>query len=403
MARPNNQNQTALGTVPGGRNAGLSVPISPLDVISDVEKVTSGYFPGGGGQINAGDIYSGSLSDANEAYYFNVYNGHTISASSQTIFSVAYGHDGGSGSKVESTTKGETEAIYKQWANILLPENEITGGFYISAGYGDVTPSAAAISTQDRDIYAVVAKRSLMKDRVNKKTWIFALTGSTTTNAGTGLKYFTDDSATRLGKQTPAGPRFNVVSCSSNGTVAGTGAGHKIFGHFWPNYGVWILSATEMSASIPGYSASKDLVKTWADPSQPNGLLDSTASIAISASKGFAPNVTTDYNPNNALGFVNCLKNTGAFIKARDEEDQISTSYFCRVRASEMNFSNSPTYVSGSLNYLRHKTMWSNPQTFITQLALHNEQNQIVAIGSLSTPIQKNFGSEATVKVKLTY
>ena len=41
----------------------------------------------------------------------------------------------------------------------------------------------------------------------------------------------------------------------------------------------------------------------------------------------------------------------------RDEEDQVSAQYFCRVRSGQMNFSNNPTFVSGSLNELRQKTM----------------------------------------------
>ena len=68
-----------------------------------------------------------------------------------------------------------------------------------------------------------------------------------------------------------------------------------------------------------------------------------------------------------------------------------------------MNFSNNPTFVSGSLNELRQKTMRGNPTTFITQVQLYNNAGDMVAVGSLSTPLKKNFSSEATIKVKLTY
>ena len=68
-----------------------------------------------------------------------------------------------------------------------------------------------------------------------------------------------------------------------------------------------------------------------------------------------------------------------------------------------MNFSNNPTFVSGSLNELRHKQMKGNPQTFITSVQLYNNRGDIVAVGNLSKPLKKNFQSEATIKVKLTY
>ena len=68
-----------------------------------------------------------------------------------------------------------------------------------------------------------------------------------------------------------------------------------------------------------------------------------------------------------------------------------------------MNFSNNPTFVSGSLNELRQTTMKGNPATFISQIQLINSTGDIVAVGNLSTVLKKSYSSEATVKVKLTY
>jgi hypothetical protein len=68
-----------------------------------------------------------------------------------------------------------------------------------------------------------------------------------------------------------------------------------------------------------------------------------------------------------------------------------------------MNFSNNPTFVSGSLNELRQEKMKGNPNTFITSVQLYNDAGDMVAVGNLSTPLKKNFSSEATIKVKLTY
>ncbi len=47
--------------------------------------------------------------------------------------------------------------------------------------------------------------------------------------------------------------------------------------------------------------------------------------------------------------------------------------------------------------------MWNNPSVFATTVQLYNGSGDIVAIGRLSKPLKKNFSSEATIKVKLTY
>ena len=47
--------------------------------------------------------------------------------------------------------------------------------------------------------------------------------------------------------------------------------------------------------------------------------------------------------------------------------------------------------------------MVGNPTTFITGVGLYNGAGQLLATAKLSSPLKKNFVSEATIKVKLTY
>ena len=136
---------------------------------------------------------------------------------------------------------------------------------------------------------------------------------------------------------------------------------------------------------------------------------DVTASFSIdgellNSSSGFAPNINSTGNPKNAIRFINCMRNVdGNTLQLRSEEDATQENYFCRVKSTEYNFSANPTFVSGSKNKLRNLDMHGNPQTFITGLGLYNSAGQLLAVSSLSKPLKKNFASEATIKVKLTY
>ena len=47
--------------------------------------------------------------------------------------------------------------------------------------------------------------------------------------------------------------------------------------------------------------------------------------------------------------------------------------------------------------------MVTNPQVYISEVGLYDDQNNLIAVGRLSSPINKNFSSEAIVKVRLTY
>ena len=217
--------------------------------------------------------------------------------------------------------------------------------------------------------------------------------GDPASGSGKALS-LTDDSSTVTAVATPAGPRHNIVS-GSDGTV-NTAASTTTYGWFYPNVGVLIFSAAELSASIPGPLNSGNISGSYQHD------LPLSVANAITSS-GFAPNLNTANDAKNALKFVQCLQQNGARLKFRAEEDQTSVSYFCRVRANEGNFSNNVTYVSGSANRLRQKSMWGNPTTYITGIQLLNSNKVVVATGKLSSPLKKNFQSEATIKVKLTY
>ena len=87
----------------------------------------------------------------------------------------------------------------------------------------------------------------------------------------------------------------------------------------------------------------------------------------------------------------------------RNAEVRQSTSYFVRLKAPYMNFSTNPTFRSGSESIIRHKSMRGNPQVYVTTVGMYNENFTCVAVARLSKPVLKNFESEVSIKVELTY
>ena len=44
-----------------------------------------------------------------------------------------------------------------------------------------------------------------------------------------------------------------------------------------------------------------------------------------------------------------------------------------------------------------------NPKTFITQVGLYNNSNELLAVAKLSKPLLKSYSKEAIIKVKLDF
>ena len=227
--------------------------INTSDTIADTIKTTTGYFTDGDGTLEGINIHTGSLSSDNEKYYFNINHKASTDSTSQTQFAVSFGHIAGSGSNTygdsddPGTLKGETQAIYKQFAEMLLLDTEASGGFKISANGS--SGKLNATNASDEYIYILVGKRARFKDRMNKKSWTLNLSGSNTTGSGVSLS-LTDDSKNIPAVATPGGPRYNIVAGELG--VPTTPAATRTYGWFYPEMGVMIFSGCELSASIPG-------------------------------------------------------------------------------------------------------------------------------------------------------
>ena len=187
-----------------------------MDKISQTEKVTIPYFSDGSTTLLAANVTrSQNLTTTNQTYFEGI---SMLTSPTVEEFNVTFGSSRGYGSDDDADAiKAPTDAIYKQYANLLLAPTEVTGGFNISKG-GSHT---RALTTEDKEIFVLSARRSNMKDRLNKGTWQVNLSGSNTAGAfGTlvngpngNVLHLKDDSSTTTATATPVGDRYNIVSC----------------------------------------------------------------------------------------------------------------------------------------------------------------------------------------------
>jgi len=118
---------------------------------------------------------------------------------------------------------------------------------------------------------------------------------------------------------------------------------------------------------------------------------------------------TTEFNTGNSS---NSIKNAislfsrisaSSYFAARSEEKVNSTHYFVRITNKQFNFSNNPTFVSGSTGAFRHASMLRNPSVYITTIGMYDNNNRLLAVAKLSRPLLKSFNREALVKIKLDF
>lgn len=296
-------------------------------------------------------------------YFMNVYHRNPQTDPNAAVqFAVTYGHRKGSGSYGDPNTTGQNQndtpsrAIYSQYRNMLLPPTDTAFTF--------------ANDTPD-DIIVLNVARARFRQKVDPGNWEIRLgSGSVSSTWNTAFRTFIDASGQG---ETPtineAGRVFGIYSGSGGVTASSTQ-----YGLFYPDQGVLIFNATRLKTELGMAFDSRSADTLDTIPFQPRNHVTMSARISGSS-----------------------------YFQARSEEKVTSTHYFVRITNKQFNFSNNPTFVTGSSGQFLHTSMVRNPSVYVTTIGMYDTINRLVAVAKLSRPLLKSFNREALIKVKLDY
>lgn len=334
-------------------------------------EVTTGMWSGDTGSLST--FFTSSVQVANSGeFYYDSYNlNPAVSDSAEVQFSVAYGHVSGGGAPTLTTLDTSTlptQVTYAQYRNILLGK-DVERFTFDEVG--------------SDDIYVINIQRSRLRQAIDPGNWQLRLSGSN------GLRTFIDDSglSTAVQGNLVANNVYNIRS----GTIDdGFATGNStVYGLVFPDYGVIVLHPSAISSSV-GFSGSNSTA------------LD--AKTLMASSVPFTPytgSAATAYQYQHE-GLLRSIQ-LGTDFQARSAETITSTNYFVRLRNNQYNYSNNPTYYTGSNPQNVLEPFRVKPISYVTTIGLYNDSNELLAVAKLSRPIQKSTDKEALIRVRLDY
>jgi len=325
--------------------------LDPEDFLVSVDSVTATAWSTNSPTLTT--FFTSPVSSTNDSYYKNVYQTASTVSGSAVQFAIAYGNEYGSGSAFYNnavTGSSPTRTVYGQYRNLIYGSE--TAAFI----FGTVTAS---------DFWAISVDRARYKEHLLKGTFNITLSGS-----GIQTLKLTDNSGmVTTDTYLDCGRVYEIIS-GSNG-VAYTGTGYSpssgSYGLFLPDIATIILNPLALSQSInlePSRSFDSD------------GLNIGRLFTAISGAASFQVN---------------------------SEETVTSDFVFVRARNSEFNYSENPSFISGSTGDVIFSTFINSPQTFMTTVGFYNDTNDLLAVAKLSKPLTKDFTKEALLRVKLDF
>ena len=332
--------------------------LDPEDFVVSSDSITSTLWSTGAPTLTSFFTSSTQAAGSSGDYYLSVYQTASSLSTAAVQFDIAYADVLGSGSALYNPIVPQnsyTKTIYGQYRSLILEDEN--ANFIFGTGNNVVTGSNFWVLSIERANY----KQSLFPGSLNLK-----LSGSG------GIINLTDDSldnpvsvflgSTRV-YQLISGSNGTAGSLANGGYVAGSGS----YGLVFPDLGTIILNPYAISQSIqvsPSRSNNSD------------GLNPQKLFTAISLGSSFSLN----------------------------SEETITSDYvFVRARNSEFNYSENPTFISGSTGEVIYDNFINAPQVYVTTVGLYNDSNNLLAVAKMSRPLLKDFTKEALIRVKLDF
>lgn len=355
-------------TMPGSGKIFQYINQSEDVVANNKQKVTETLWSNIATTISGSSLYTlTSQYSASCEYYLDMYcYNPNITSSATPQFSIGFGDRYGRGSSLTpspdlsrtlsyvSNSYDPSSTIYSQYRNLLLPPGDEQ--FTLDSG------------VQMDSFYVMNFSRNRLKERLDPGNWEISIrSGSLTTT-------MIDDAGTEseTGTTGDSGRIYAIVSGSlTNGVYLDINGNRVVMGIAYPDMGVLLFNAT---GSVYSYG-----------------------------NIGLPCNLTPSYYNTNVNIFKNLLSNANSTLQARNSQYITSTYYYIRIKNGDFNFSNNPSFTTGSLGDLRHSTMINDPRTYITTVGLYNDANELLAVAKLSRPFMKSFVREGLVVVKLDF
>ena len=353
--------------------------LDPEDFIVSSDSVTSTVWSNNSPSLNTYFSSSTQKEGTSGPYYLNVYQADSTTDEAAVQFQIAYANkNGGGGVNFDSSVPGKspTTTIYGQYRTLVLEDENS------SFVWGDSYTGSA-----DNDFYVISIERARYKQSLLPGSLNLVLSSSN--NNINNIQLTDDSNMVTLPTYYGTMRAYQLISGSDGKSyqaiAGGTGTGYTLdsgsYGLVLPDISTILLNASALDNNTSDGGGINIQTNTSEDTfgNNPAKLF-----AAISGSFEFASTLPNIFELNS-------------------QETLTSDYVFIRARNSEYNYTENPSFISGSTGEVIYPYFINNPQTYPTTVGLYNDSNDLLAVAKLSRPIQKDFTKEALVRVKLDF
>jgi hypothetical protein len=328
---------------------------------------------------------------------------------------------------------------YKQFASFLLGNSD--SAFYLgSSAYPDNSGIATSATNRINEALFINWKRLFARDRLRKETFAMrfytsasisggddniatvsanyagSLTNRTGSNTNSvseeGVQIFADIGANTDARRVTGGDVARIKQASNTNIDVGL---------LFYDYGIAVFDLSKISWQDQHISGTIDAMNASAFTDGTNTIsagrtLMGPHNGSGAASRGdgnfkatFIPDFMVSASIDNIVNHIGGTRFSSGTLTAMAFQNQTniqSSIYFCRAAPGEFNYSTNPTFLdaNGNVQVIEDQTDPTERSfTFITTVGLYNANNELMAVGKLSRPVEKNDEKDLNVRVRLDF
>ena len=327
---------------------------------------------------------------------------------------------------------------YKQFASFLLGNSD--SAFYLgSSAYPDNGGSSTSATDRIDEALFLNYKRLFARDRLRKETFAMrfytsasisggddeiqtaayasALTNRTGSNVGSvseeGVQIFADIGANTDARRVTGGDVARIKQASNTNIDVGL---------LFYDYGIAVFDLSKISWADQHISGTIGAMNDTSFSDGSNTVAAGQTLIgpynagAGASKRGdgnfkaqFIPDFMVSASIDNIVDHIGGTRFSSGTLTAMAFQNQTniqSSIYFCRAAPGEFNYSTNPTFLDsdGNLQVIEDQTDPTERSfTFITTVGLYNANNELMAVGKLSRPVEKNDEKDLNVRVRLDF
>jgi hypothetical protein len=344
------------------------------DFVVSIDSITSTLWSTNNPTLT--EFYTSSVQAAGSSgnYYLAIYQTSSNDPNTEIQFDIAYCDSLGSGSELYNAIVdgySPTRTLYGQYRSLILEDETQNFVFGASANFS-YSPCAGVIYDPTLIIgdhfWVLSIERALYKESLFPGSFNLVLSGSGGVYGNTIT--ITDNSNDLTTNTFIGSTRVLQLVSGSNGTGLATGSytpASGSYGMLFPDLGLIMLNPYALDYAI-----------------------------------GLTPNRSYNSDGLNNQLLYNAI-NEGASFRLNSQETITSDYVFVRARNSEFNYSENPSFISGSTGEVIYDNFINAPQVYITTIGMYNDTTDLLAVAKLSRPLLKDFTKEALIRVKLDF